>query len=400
MSGVESRRPIQSDSSTSRFTTAVVGMLFGLFVGQIYLIVAKLIHYRKGEGIVHWKLVESSLYILILAMVCAICVCLILLNTKRLGRRQFSEHVILFSGSTLVVACFTIVDQGLPEVAGAETLPIWRSLYYLGWPIMLWFVFPWLLLNDGGNDRLQRVGSLIVVSLLVGAICGLIGLGFERFVSELVASTGLLGGVPGRLIHHKEIWLGRPIAVNFICGMFLVVTFVRSWLPQIRFKWQRWGVVGWQTLLVGFAILYSGLFGGVFYGDADGEALFSWFFFIQFSLIPVVGVLGFKIAQFITHGPESASRMTGSFGGGIRFWLVLSVGLGVGFAAIQLLGLLPYGRFAQAEWRLVAVIVLCHAANGCVLGMSLQVLNKIGKWMLVRPCEAENGVKYAERQSE
>ena len=349
---------------------AMVTLFIGQLAGEKSVILAKLFYFcfHTCAPLELWKVIQLSLVLLMFFTSLAILIIVRLVES----RSERVEQVLLFVLLAFITAGFAIIDQYLPSMERDRTLPLWESLYYFGWPMMLWFVIPFLLLDGSRLERVHKIATLIAISFVGLVVCGGMGGILLLLAPNVLKYTKLMEGAVGVLKDPVRFWQASPPTINSICALFVVVAFAPKWWRRLRLRvsWKFWILI-----LTGFATVYAGIFGSCFYADQESIELQIQLFskFGSFSLI-LTGV--FLLSLWLVRHQSSSDADFG-FPACNSFWVYLSIGLGLGFALIQLFGFLPYGPFVKAEARHVLVVMVSHALNGICLGFSLRSLRYV-----------------------
>ena len=381
MSNIDRSPTNKSESQLSRrFIMAVVTLFFGQLVGEKSVILAKLFYvsFHGPDELELWKVMQLSLVLLIVFTSLAM---LIIVRLVESNSEQV-EQVLLFVALAFITAGFAIIDQYLPSMERDESLRLWETLYYFGWPMMLWFVIPYFLLDGSRLERVHKIATFIPISFAVLVICGGMGGILLLLAQRVLEFTKLMEGAVRPLDDCIKFWQGSPPTINSICALFVVVAFAPKWWRNLKLR-VSWTV--WILIVTGFAIIYAGIF-GIFYserphlGDQAPIELQIQLFskFGSFSLI--ITVVFLLSLWLVRHQSNSGAAI--GFPAGNCFWMYLSIGLGLGFPLVQLFGFLPYGPFVEAEARHVLVVLVSHALNGICLGFSLRSLRFVIRYVI------------------
>lgn len=371
----------ESESHLSqRFIMAVVTLFFSQLVGEKSVILAKLFYFyfHGPDALELWKVMQVSLVLLMVftSLAILIIVRLVEANSERV------EQVLLFVALAFITAGFAIIDQYLPSMDRDKSLRLWETLYYFGWPMMLWFVIPYFLLDGSRRERVHKIVTFISISFVGLVICGGVGGILLLLAPPILEYTKLIEGAVGVLDDPIKFWQASPPTINSICALFVVVAFAPKWWRNLKLR-VSW--TAWILILTGFAFIYAGIF-GIFYAehshfvDPDPIELQIQLFskFGSFSLIITVV---FLLSLWLVRHQSNSSAIIG-FPVGNCFWMYLSIGLGLGFPLVQLFGFLPYGPLVEAEAIHVVVVLVSHALNGICLGFSLRSLKFVIRYVI------------------
>ena len=359
---------------------AVVTLFFGQLVGEKSVILAKLFYvsFHGPDELELWKVTQLSLVLLIVFTSLAI---LIIVRLVESNSEQV-EQVLLFVALAFITAGFAVIDQYLPSMERDEPLRLRETLYYFGWPMMLWFVIPYFLLDGSRLERGHKIATFIPISFAVLVICGSVGGILLLLAQTILDYTKLIEGAVKPLNDSIKFWQGSPPTINSICALFVVVAFAPKWWRNLKLR-VSWTV--WILIFTGFAIVYAGIFGICFYsgrphfGNQEPIELQIQLFskFGSFSLI--ITVVFLLSLWLVRHQSNSGADF--GFPADNRFWVYSSIGLGLGFPLVQFFGFLPYGPLIEAEVRHVLVLMVSHALNGICLGFSLRSLRCVIKYV-------------------
>ena len=356
-----------------RFIMAVVNLFFAQLVGEKSVILAKIyyFYFHGSDTFELWKIIQLSLVLLFIFTCLAILIIVLLVESNS----EQVVQVLIFVFSAFVIAFFAIIDQSLPSMNGGKQLPLWETLYYFGWPLILWFAIPYFLLHGSLFERAQKSVIFIAISFVGIAICGIVGAVLLNLVSEILEYTNFLQCAVGIMNDTIKFWQASPPTINALSALFVVVAFAPKWWRNLKLR-VSWPV--WILIITGFAIIYAGIFGSFFYVErphfyGQKSIKLQILLFIEFGSFSLITTLVFLLSLWLVRH-QSNSRTDSGFPACNRFWLYLSIGLGLGFSLIQLLGFLPNGRFVEAETEQVLVTMASHALNGLCLGFSLRSL--------------------------
>ena len=236
-----------------------------------------------------------------------------------------------------------------------------QPLYFLGWIVVMWLA-PLLLLPNRDNT-LQGWTRRACGLLAVAAPMTVVGLAVGFFFQEIVMRIGevVLAGGDLDWGNSEAIWIARPQAVNAVCGAYVVVAFATVWWRGLG--WTRKTAYIWTVGTMAFAAPYAGVWGFYFY--APGE----WSAFWAFSTFPVAGggavLLAYMLARRVGLREVSVGWPVSKW-----FWVWLPLVLAVGCSVCAFLGL---ATIQDIGGRRLGVLVVAHALNGGVMGVSLYV---------------------------
>lgn len=359
----DARTDSRADASLQRFWAALVGLILGQLAGNHSVTLAKLYVYLRDP---------SAYYSARIAEVSVQAIGILALGglvfggwaTKR-GWASF-EQVVTSMVIATVVATFTILDQSLPVVSGDARLPLGETSYYLGWIFGLLFVPALLVTRPGAGfaEWIRRGGGLVVVA----AATGLAGLAAGAAVEE--TATFILESLSGEFCLNdcQRFWMARPITINAICGMYVVVAFSVIWWQELYRSAMRTSL--WVAGISVFAAVYSGIYGWFIYAPAKAGA--PWQFAAAFGAVPVVTVVvvfaAYRIGRRDSEIPAVGWPVSG------LFWWLSPLGLSVGFAACAGLGFGPLAIQGGATGEQLVVLTAAHAINGFVFGLVLRTM--------------------------
>ena len=382
MSNIDRSTTSKSESHLPRrFIMAVVTLFFGQLVGEKSVILAKLFYFyfHEPDALELWKVMQVSLVLLMVFTSLAILVIVRLVETNS----EQVEQVLLFVSLAFITAGFAIIDQYLPSMDRCKQLPLWETLYYFGWPMMLWFVIPYFLLDGSRLERVQKIVTFIAISFIGLVICGSVGGALFLLAPNILEYTKLMEGAIRPLNDPIKFWQASPPTINSICALFVVVAFAPKWWRNLKLR-VSWTV--WILILTGFAIIYAGIFGSFFFAErphfSDQKSIgLQIQLFSRFGSFSLIITVVFLLSLWLVRH-QSNSGEDFDFPAGNCFWVYLSIGLGLGFSLVQLFELLPYGSFVEAEARHVLVVLVFHALNGICLGFSLRSLRHVIRYVM------------------
>ncbi len=382
MSNIDRSTTNKSESHLPRrFIMAVVTLFFGQLVGENSVILAKLFYFyfHGPDELELWKVMQVSLVLLMVFTSLAI---LIIVRLVEANSEQV-EQVLLFVSLAFITAGFAIIDQSLPSMDKGRQLPLWETLYYFGWPMMLWFVIPYFLLDGSRLERVQKIVTFIAISFVGLVICGSVGGVLFLLAPTILEYTKLMEGAVGVLDDPIKFWQASPPTINSICALFVVVAFAPKWWRNLKLR-VSWTV--WILIFTGFAIIYAGMFGSFFFAErhhfSDQKSIgLQIQLFSKFGSFSLIITVVFLLSLWLVRHQSNSDAAIG-FPSGNRFWVYLSIGLGLGFSLVQLFELLPYGSFVEAEARHVLVVLVFHALNGICLGFSLRSLRCVIRYVM------------------
>lgn len=372
---------VSSSIALKQFAAALVGLVLGQIAGDKSVTVAKLfLFFWSGPTYEQWHVTQVSL-IVILVVACAG-----VAFGAFAAQRGWADHeqVLLSMVAAVIVALFTIIDQSLPNPTDSSQLPTKETLYYVGWVVGLWLVPVFLQPNPNGQlaERIRRGGGLLGVVSVMAVACWLGGtllVEVARYIVSYDAISELTAGAGANLGDPRKFWLASPSAVNPICSVLFVVSFSPIWWQELWRHRQIGKACIWIASFSAFGLIYAGLFGGVFYAERGWAARLiardlaeSWQFFLTFGAFPAVMIVTVLLSFRLTRRDETSTAVGWPVSD--RFWLLLPLGLALGFAAVSLLGLAPLARLDEVSWPQIAVLTTAHAINGILLGLTLRVL--------------------------
>ena len=380
MSNIDRSTTNESEPHLSRrFIMAVVTLFFGQLVGEKTVIFAKIYWHWFSDTLELWKVTQLSLVLLIVLTSLAI---LIIVRLVESHQERF-EQVLLFVSLAFITAGFAIIDQYLPSMDRDKPLQLWETLYYFGWPIMLWVVIPYFLLDGSRLERIHKITTFIAISFAGLVICGGMGGILLLLAPPILKYTKLMDGADGVLDDPIKFWQASPPTINSICALFVVVAFAPKWWRNLKLR-VSWTV--WILILTGFAIVYAGIFGICFYSErphfGDQESIeLQIQLFSKFGSFSLITTVVFLLSLWLVRHQSNSGAVIG-FPAGNRFWVYLSIGLGLGFPLVQFFGFLPCGPLVKAEVRHVLVLLVSHALNGICLGFSLRSLKLVIRYVM------------------
>ena len=377
----DGNKVISSSTALQQFAAALVGLVLGQIVGDKSVTVAKLfLFFWSGPTYPQWHVTQASLLV-ILVVACAG-----VTFGAFAAKRGWADHeqVVLSMVAAVIVALFTIIDQSLPNPTDSSSLPTKETLYYVGWVVGLWLVPVILLPNPNGqlSEKIRRGGGLMGVVSVMAVACwigGALLIEVARYIVSHSAVSEVMADAGANLDDPRKFWLASPSAVNPICSVLFVVSFLPIWWRDLWRHTRIGKVCAWVGSFSAFGFIYSGLFGGVFYAargwaaDLVARGLAdTWQFFFIFGAFPAVVIVTVLLSFILTRRDDMSTAAGWPVSS--RFWLLLPLGFALGFAAVSLLGLAPLARLDGVSWSQVAVLTTAHAINGTLLGLTLRVL--------------------------
>ena len=349
------------DMAHNRFFAAFVGLLLGDIATNKSVTIAKGILYLKCS---HCRYDMAKAADLALTVVATLIFLGLIFGAFAAKRKWVSyEQVALSLIAALGIAFFTILDHSLPGPDGSQPLSLTNKLYYLGWAFVLWIV-PFILLHLRDKrtrqytETIRRGITLSAMSAAMALVCGITG-------SILMALMTIAQ------MEHKE-WIVRPTTINTILAAYIVVAFASVWWPGF---WNsgRFAKCLWTIGFVTFAFLYAGYFGFEFYANQNGVS--QWESFLVFGAYPVVVATTVVLIFSLTH--RSGRGRLAPCSASSTFWWLLPPTLALGFAIIAWLGF-PHPKSPPQHSQLI----VAHAVNGLVLGLSLRFFQPALRWVI------------------
>ena len=337
----------------------------GSLRGNNSVTIAKMVVFLRDKSYTREMVAEVSLHVIFILATVGACF------GAFAARRKWAsfEQVVMSVSIAAIVALFAIVDHSLPIVNGDEVLPFGETMYYLGWVVGLWFV-PFVLLPspDGSfSGWIRRGGGLLVVGAAMAVACFVVGAGLQIAMRSILNTSGWLDG-NSYLNDTLAFWMARPITVNAICGAYVVVAFSGIWW---RGLWRSAASARiWTAGMSAFAIIYTGVYGWFFYAYDKSAA--PWQFFLAFGALPAVVMLTVLIAYGLTR--RDSTDVPVGWPVSTWFWWLLPMGFAIGFALSALLGFAPLAQCDGATDKQLIVLVVAHAINGVVLGLTLRLM--------------------------
>ena len=342
-----------------------MGLVLGQLAGSNSVTIAKVILFWNNGRYTRDGVAEASLHVIFFLASAGACLGAV---AAMRGWIKF-EQILTSTAIAGIVALLTIVDYSLPLPEGDVQLPFWEMLYYLGWIIGLWFA-PLFVLPGHDGDFLVRVrrGCALLVVAAGMSMAGVVVGGSLELAAERVPDIRRWLEGPSYLSDPQRFWMARPVTVNAICGAYVGVAFASVWWRGLwRSNVSAWM---WTTGMSVFAIVYTGIYGAAFY--AEGKSGAPWRFFLGFGALPASVALTVVVTYKLTHLKNARDAV--GWPVSIWFWRTLPVGLAVIFAVTALHGLAPLADYDGAEDTQRRVLVVAHAVNGVVMGLTLRLL--------------------------
>lgn len=357
----------------SQFTAVVAGLVLGKIAGDSSTTIAKVLHNLSPGVVGAWHIAQTSLVLIFLAA--CISAFISAIATKRCWAS--ADQVVWSWISALLVLSLTIFDQYYPDPVDDSKLPILETMYYVGWILALWFgpTLALLCRPISFSRRVQICGGLMALVSILVAIGLLVGLIIIEVGEKLwpALNNGLCGGAHSN--DPRKFWLASPPVINGLSAALFVVILLPIWWTELWSRAPTREKAIWIIAFSLFSFTYAGTFGGVFYVDrnwakvlVDSGLVSGWGFFYSFGAFPVTLITVALVLYTLTHKP---SPVGASWPVRRSFWLILPIGLAVGFGAVAYWGLASIARLDDVCSHHGELLAIGHAANGFVLGVVL-----------------------------
>ena len=358
----------------------IIGIVVGFIAADKFPIIASGVLYIWNDGSEDYQrhLAEASLIILFLFSFIAVWLGAVFSKRGWVTDRQ----IMLSMFTAIVIAAFTIVDQSLPDRDGYTRIEFGNTIYYLGWPAVLYLLAPVLLPRVGDDSKMRSAVFLMAVSCVVALACYVSGAILVEVARLTNRAMGVLDGGIANFRDPLRFWLLRPSIVSPIAGASVVVAFAPLWWPHLWSESRALAKCAWIMGYSFFSVAYAGLYGKVVFAKKGWvenlvgcePSISDWRFFVLFAAYAGAAFVAVGLCVFLTR--DTKARRQGSIGWPIsdRFWWWVPAFIGGGLVIAVVLFVLPVVTHCEeASGAQTAFLVIAHFVAGLVLGVSLRL---------------------------
>ena len=363
-------------------TTTVLSLVIGYIGGEKLPIAARLfLHvWNAGDSYPAWRDTEASLVMLFVLSFTGIVLGAFL--AKR-GWVTDTQIIVAIVTATLSAVFIMLEDS----VLNRSSLPLNRMIYFLGWPTLMYFLSPVLIPRTSMDERVTSAARLISVSTLVAVSCwatGAILVELFRIWPIVLIHDIVMAGGTANLADSRKFWTINPSGFNAVCGAYVVVAFVPLWWRRIWWRISATVKGIWIICYSLASIAYGGLYGKQFYVSnawaralvGDSSTISDWRFFFVFAAYAVVPLVSMFLCFLFTRQKIRCGQEQDGWPVSRRFWWFLPVSIGVGFAIVVLIFVVPLLRnTGVTSLAQVVFLMSAHVINGIVLGFTLRLFD-------------------------
>ena len=373
------KRPLTPpDQRSQPILVDVIGIVVGFIAADKFPIIAKVVLYVwNGAEDYQKHLAEGSLVVLFVFSFIAVVVGAAFAKQDWTTDRQ----IMLSMVTALFVATFAIVDQSLPDHEGHARIRFGNSIYFLGWPAVLYLLAPVLLPRVGDDSKMRSAVFLMAVSCITALVCFVSAALLVEVTRGVHRSMDLLGEGAANFRDPLRFWILRPSIVGPIAGASVVVAFAPLWWPDLWSTSRAFAKWAWIIGYSLFSVAYAGLYGKLVFAGrrwvqllASCDPTFSdWRMSMMFAAYAATVFAAIGFCAFLAR--DTQLRTQRAIGLPVRrwFWWCVPWLLGTGLLLAAVAVVLPIATHCEsASSAQIGFFVIAHFAAGAVLGVSLR----------------------------